>query len=179
MRLRRSAAPTRLQTGTTTEFAVAFTLVLAVTMAVINICFLPVRYLFCQAVMSELADTAGHCEKLSDANKLVKQDASWKARLASVGVTISKEELILLATTSDGKGKLRINAAQAVPDEWLPGNSKGPFIYSVILQASCTIAPAVHSKDGLFGPVTIPVRCGSQWENISLDPKSSKYFLQE
>ncbi|MBY0551360.1 MAG: hypothetical protein K2W95_29030 [Candidatus Obscuribacterales bacterium] len=172
----------RKQTGNITEFAAAFTVFLSMALPLLNISFVPIRYLFCQAIVSDLANSLAHCEKRSDADKMLRQDQSWKSKLANFGVTVENERLEIIATTSDGKAKLILRQGQSIPAEWLPNDPKGPFIYSLALRTSCRIAPAVGADGGipgLSGPITLPVSGVSQWENVSPNPKNTRYFIEE
>lgn len=170
----------RVQQGQITEFAAAFVVFLMFALALINVSFIPVRYLFCQGIVSDLATTLAHCEKRSDADTLLKRDQTWKAKLANFGVTVLTEQSEIIATASDGSGKVTFKPGQPIPPQWLPNDPKSP-VYSIAVKTTCRISPAIGGDGGapgLFGPVTLPVRGVCQWENTSPDAKTSKYFLE-
>lgn len=165
--------PRRIAKGQLTEFAAAFAILLSIVLPLITLAFVPVRYLFCQGIVSERAASLAHCEKRSDVYKALKQDQSWKSSLSKVGVAVSGEEVSFLVTTGDGKSKLVLREGQALPPEWLPDGPKGPFIYSLILSAKCAIS------SGVISPINATIGSDSQWDNLSPDPKTLKYFIAE
>jgi hypothetical protein len=172
----------RSSRGELTEFGAAFLILLSVALPLINVSFIPIRYLFCQAIIAERAALLGHCEKRSDVYQMLKQDKSWKATLAKVGVTVSNDQVVFIVTNNDGTTKTVIKEGQPLDAQWLPDAKKGPFVYSLMLSTKCAIAPAVYSSSGppgLTSPVNLTVTGSSQWENVSADSKTSKYFIAE
>lgn len=163
----------RSQKGQITEFAAAFVAFILVALPLIDVCSIPARYMLCQGIISELTSSLAHCEKRTDAYLFLKKDQSWKDTLSKFGVVVSNEQLTLLATTTDGSQKIELSESQKPSADWLPDGAKGPFIYSLTLKANCAIAA------GLNTPVNLTVSGNSQWENVSPDPKTLKYFIAE
>jgi hypothetical protein len=150
----------------------------------VNISFIPVRYLLCQATLTELIHHLAVCEKRSDAYAILQKDHSWETSLAKYGVTVSREQLILTATTNDGNQRFVVRQNQQLPSEWLPGGSKSPCTYSLSLSADCSIAPFFHGDTGIPGlnaPISMTLSGLSQWENLAKDPKVQKFpfFINE
>lgn len=163
----------RSRKGQLTEFATAMLLFVCLLLPITDLCSLPLRYLFCQAMVSKLAATLAHCEKRSEAGQFLKQEQSWKATLAHLGISVSNEELELVASTSDGARKISLKESQTIPSAWLPDGPNAPYIYSIMLKADCGM------KSGIFGPVSIRVSSDCPWENVSPNPKTLKYFIAE
>lgn len=170
------------RSGQLSEFGAAFIVLLMVIMPLINVSFVPVRYLLCQAILADRVSSLAHCEKRSDVYVLLERDQSWKSLLSKVGVTVSNEQVAFVATTSDGKQKQVLLRGQLIPPQWLPDGSNEPLIYSVSLKADCSIPPAVYGASGppgLTAPVRMTINTDAQWENTSADPESLKYFIDE
>jgi len=132
-----------------------------------------------QGVFSELSRRLGHCEKYTEAQALMKNEKWWSESLAMCGVTLNKPQLELLVTTGDGARSAVFSGGNKLPDEWLPGGANSvptPCIYSIGLSADCTIAALYQ---GPFAPAVIKVSAHSQWENLSKDPTSHYYFINE
>jgi len=167
----------RTKKGQVTEFGAVFCiLILFVFLPLLNLSFIPVRFMISQGVFSEVSRRLGHCEKFSEAQDLITKDQQWLQLLSLFGVTVNKPQLELLVTTSDGKRSAVFNGASKLPDEWLPGGANSPCIYSVGLKADCTISALYQ---GPFQPAVVRVAAQSQWENLSKDPKSLYYFINE
>ncbi len=167
----------RKQNGNISEFGAALiTLICFVILPLLNLSFIPVRYMLCEGALNELTRRLAHCEKLTEAQDTLKKDNAWKTILDRCGVTISGERLSLLVTTSDGTRGIVLNPGGQLSDEWLPGGANGPCIYSLSVKANFTIAALYQ---GPFKPVTITITSHSQWENLSKNPKSLNYFINE
>lgn len=177
---------TRSQNGTSlVEFGASTTLLICLILfPLINIAFIPVRYMFCHEVISDLARRLSHCETRSDAYRLMQQDQQWKAILSRCGVTVSGEQLNLIATTSDGTQSVSVGQGVQLPADWLPGGTKSPCIYSLAVSATCAISPVFSGgggPSGLKSPINVTIAAGSQWENLARDPRSTTlaYFVNE
>lgn len=166
----------RRQAGSIAEFGVAImVLICFVLLPLLNLSFIPVRYVMCEGIMSELTRRLAHSDKFSEAQTIMAKDQWWKNVLATCGVTTKGETLRMVVTTSDGTKAITSEGGK-LPDEWLPGGANGPCIYSLEVKADCTIAALYQ---GPFPPVNMTIRSHSQWENLSKDPESLKYFINE
>lgn len=168
----------RSGTGSITEFGTALVVLIAfIMMPLLAICSVPCRYMFCQGVLNELATRVAHCEKPSEAAALVK-DEGWKRMLASAGVSVSNERLVVRVATSDGAKQYAYSPGQAWPAEWLPNKSPAgsPFVYSLTVSCTCNIP-----IPGLKAPIKLAVASNATWENLARDPKSINlvYFIEE
>jgi hypothetical protein len=141
----------------------------------LNLCFIPVRYMLCEGALTELSRRLAHSEKFTDAEAMMAKEQWFKSFLQQCGVKVSKENIRILVTTADGTRSIVKNGAD-LPEEWLPGGANGPCIYSLELRADCTISALYQ---GPFQPVTVTLKSHSQWENLSKDPASLEYFINE
>jgi len=173
--------------GSIVEFAAAIALFICVVLIpFVNMGFVPVRYMLCETIISNLALRLSHCEKLTDAQTMLLDDQSWKTTLNKFGVYVSGEQIEMIATTDDGSRKFSLKEGQSWPQQWLPSGANGPYLYSLNVHCQCSINPFFHSDilpglAGLTRPVNFEVTGGSQWENLSRDPKSATlaYFMEE
>jgi hypothetical protein len=169
------------------EFAAAIALFICVVLIpFVNMGFVPVRYMLCETILANLALRLSHCEKLSDAYTMLLGDQYWKTTLNKFGVDVSGEEIVMLATTGDGSQKYSVKEGQSWPKEWLPSGANGPYLYSLTVHCQCSINPffrgdTLPALAGITRPVNFEVSGGSQWENLSRDPKSATlaYFMEE
>lgn len=162
--------------GNISEFGASFlVLIVFVLLPMMNLCFIPVRYMLCEGALTELSRRLAHSEKFSDAQAMMKNETWFKTFLKQCGVTISGERLSILVTTADG-ARSTVKQQSDLPGEWLPGGSNGPCIYSLEVKADCTISALYQ---GPFQPVKVTLRSHSQWENLAKDPNSLEYFINE
>lgn len=174
-------ARSRSQNGNFYEFAAALIVLISfIVVPLLTIGFIPMRFMLSHGVMSDLTYRLSHCESRTDAYTLLNKDKRWKDLLSKFGVTVSGEQLSLIATTSDGGARVVVQQGQQLSPEWLPGGAQGSLIYSLELRAQCSIAPLFHGNaavPGLTQPVTLVLSTRSQWENVSRDPKSASFFI--
>jgi len=165
----------RGQNGSIPEFGSAFMfLIVFVLLPLLNLSFVPLRYMLCEGVISNLTRRLAHCEKYSDAEKMLTNETWHRNFLNTCGVNVRNERIRLVASSNAGGGN-RVKQGD-LPDEYLPGGSFSPCIYSLEVQADCTISALYQ---GPFKPATIKLTTHSQWENLSKNPKTAQYFINE
>lgn len=149
-------------------------LVVLILIPLLSLAFVPIRYSMCQGAVSELVVRLAHSETRSDAYKTLATDERWRKVLGGCGATVRSAKLVLVASTGDGK-QVVIDQSGRIPEEWLPGGSNGPCIYSLHLDCECGIAPLFGGTGSIVGinaPVPLTVSSSAHWENLSRDPKS-------
>jgi hypothetical protein len=167
----------RTKKGQVSEFGAVFcAMILFVFLPLLNFSFMPVRFLITQGIFCEFSRRLGHCEKFTEAQALMAKDARWLQMLGLCGVNVSNPKLELLVTTGDGSRSAVFTGGNKLPDEWLPGGANSPCIYSIGLKGDCTISALYQ---GPLQPAVVKVAGHSQWENLSKDPKSIDYFINE
>ena len=168
----------RTRKGQISDFGAALMLLVCfVLFPLMNLSFIPVRYMITQGAMSELVRRLAHSDKYSEAQAQMKRETWWKTFLGGCGVDISKERMFLLITTSDGAKSFSVSGDETnIPDQWLPGGENAPCIYTLSVAADCSIAPLYA---GPFQPPTVSVAAHAEWENLSKDPQSLRYFINE
>ncbi len=166
------------------EFAASTCLLICfLLIPILNIAFLPVRFMITNGVLSELTHRLSHCESRSEAYTAMSGELWWKSTLSKCGVTVSGEQLSLIILTSDGSNSLVLKRGDILPADWLPGGKNAPCIYSLEAKMNCSAAPLFKTSAinvaGLTSPVTLSLSSRSQWENLSRDPKTLAYYINE
>ena len=150
---------------------------------VIDISFVPLRYLISQGVLNEITHRLAVVEKRSEAYTKLNTDLWWRNFLSNCGVEVSNPKLKLLICGKNETDKLTLNAGADVPDQWLPEGSKGPCVYSLELEADCAISPLYKGESGgipgFNSPITFKMQSRSQWENLGRNPRTTEYFINE
>lgn len=142
--------------------------------------FIPVRYLICTGVINEYAHRLSLSEKRSDC--YAAGDNWWRDFLLRCGITVHEPSKSLIICGRDEGDRLVVRQGETVPAEWLPNGSKGPCLYSLEVSLNADIPPLVsssHGLPGLTGPITMTFASRSNWENFGRDPETRLYYVNE
>lgn len=166
------------------EFGAAMVVFVCCFLApMIDLSFIPVRYLIAQGVVIELTHRLALTEKRTDAYALLNSDPWWKNFLDKCGVTVNNPKLKMVVCGQNPSNMISQNSAgDNLTTEWLPGGANGPCVYSLELVVDCDLPPLFNLNAGIPGftsPVTIPIKGRSQWENLGLNPQTGKYYINE
>lgn len=164
------------------EFGASMAVFICLVLApLIDLSFIPVRYLVTQGVVIELTHRLSLTEKRSDAYALLHNDLWWKVFLDKCGVTVKNPKLRMVVCGQNASQMTSVeNSGDELPAEWLPEGSNGPCVYSLELSADCDLPPLFSlgvGIPGFTGPVTIPIKARSQWENLGRDPQTGSYYI--
>ena len=166
-----------------TEFAAAFvTLVIFFFVPLVNMSFIGVRFFIMQGAVQEFAHRLALAEKRSDSYTTLASDSRWSDYCNNCGMTIEHKNLDLVICSSTNASQIRLHAGQPVPAQWLPGGTNSPCVYTYDLSVSLSIPPiytGVPAIPGITAPLTFTFDGRSAWENLSRDPISSEYFINE
>lgn len=160
---------------------------------VVDMSFLPARYLLVHTYLDKVVHRMALSEKRSQAMQYL-NGGSWKAAVEKLGVTVKDAKATLVICDDTGGQKLSLAGGADVPQDQLPNGAKLPNgdnqarIYSLELAVVVDIPPLFNNKVGLPGfnkPITVTLRTRDQWENLSpdplttSDPKAVKYYINE
>lgn len=140
----------------------------------VDISFVPVRYLLVHTYLEKVVHHMALSEKRSDAIKYL-NTGNWKAAVEQWGIKVKNAKANLLINDNTGSKTITIESNNKVPPNWLPDSSKKgeAFVYSLELAVEADIPPLFSSDIGLPGfnkPVSITFRNHEQWENLAADP---------
>lgn len=165
------------------EFAAAFSvLILFVLLPLINMVAIPIRMGFANAAVKDAVQFMSKSEKLSAAKQILESGSRLQARLSAItGVSLKSAQLSL--TASGKAGTQSFNGA--VPADWLPDGKNGPCRYSLVLDCRLDISPLFMISMGELGvpglsePFDAHMVESCAWENLSKDPQSKEFYLNE
>ncbi len=156
---------------------------------VIDMAFVPARYLMVHTYLDSVVHRMALSEKRSQAIKYL-NDPSWKTALNTFGVTVKNAQINLRVTDSSAGKSLSLPGSTEVPKEWLP-HSRRPGqtrVYSLELSVNVDVPPLFNGNGGLPGfssPIAFTFRNRAQWENLSPDPLETgdpgnpKYYINQ
>ena len=193
MNTRTKNCSTRSKRGATLfEFAAALSLFFcAVLVPLIDISFIPARYLLTYTNLDKVVHRMALSEKRSQALKFLHEDDSWKKAVEAWGVSVKNVKAQLVVCDPTGSSRLTLSEGNAVPSSFLPNGSKiadAGCTYALEVTTTVDIPPLYSSKSGLPGftqPIEFKFNNRAQWENLSPDPysttdaKSVKYYINE
>ena len=166
------------------EFGSAMVLFICFFLApLIDVSFIPVRYLIAQGVLCELTHRLSLAETRTDAYTLLNSETWWQDFLNKFGITAHDTKLKLVVLGKIPSDMTSANsAADHLTSDWLPEGSKGPCVYSLELSSDCDLPPLFSFDAGLPGfttPVTLNLKARSQWENLGRNPQTGNFYINE
>lgn len=175
---------TRTRTGATiAEFGAAFiVLVIFIFIPLINAGFVVVRYYLATGALTEYVHRLSLTEKRSQALSMLSTDTWWSDFASNCGVTVTNKQLKVIVCGANESDKLTVTNAQEIPDDWLPEGAKGPCVYTVNMEVDILVSPVFCGSNGIPGitaPVPMNIAAHSHWENLSRDPKTKEFFINE
>lgn len=174
----------RTSGSTIAEFGAGLVVfVCVVFIPVIDISFVPARFLLVQNYLEKVVHHMAVSEKRSDAIKYMTEDGdNWKKIVETFGVTFKSAKANLLVLNNSGNTQLSLTGTTPVPKTWLPSATNQSRLYSLELVTEVDIPPLFKGSSGLPGfskPVTFTFRNRAQWENVSPDPLLGEYYINE
>ncbi len=164
-----------------TEFGPALVVfVCFILTPLLDLGFIPVRYLITSGVINEYTHRLSLSEKRSDC--YAPADNWWRDFLRRCGITVHEPTVSLVVCGQNDGDKIVVRQSESIPSEWLPNGTRGPCLYCVELTANADIPPLVsasHGLPGLTGPVTMKFSSRSSWENLGRDPETRQYWINE
>lgn len=169
--------------GSIAEFGAAFlVLVVFIFIPLINACFVAVRYFIATGAITEYVHRLSLTERRSQAVSMLTSDTWWSDFSSKCGVTVTNKKLSVVICGANEGDKLTLNQIQDVPANWLPSGDKGPCVYTIQLDVDVDVAPVYAGGSGCPGitaPLPMKISAHSDWENLSRNPKTKRYFINE
>jgi hypothetical protein len=164
------------------EFSCVFVLlVCGIAIPLLNLGIVPIRWALSYSFLENSVRNLARCETFSEALRTNAQDNSMDDALASLGgVTVDKAHLYL-QLHSEKRGTKEIDMPGKVPQEWLKGDSQ-VFLTRCV---EISISPLITSRpfglkiEGVNSPVKVCLVASSPWENLSKNPLTCEYFVNE
>lgn len=165
------------------EFAAVFAvLILFIIMPLINLAAIPIRMAFANAAVKNTVHKLALSNKFSQA--LDASNALLKPQLDAItGVNLDSKKLTLIATNGQG-ACTPFGAPGSISKDWLPDGKSPPYRYDLELACDLYISPLFtieHMGEipGLSAPFNARFREVYAWENLSKDPATQEFFLNE
>lgn len=166
-----------------TEFTAAFVvLVIFFFVPLVNLSFIGVRFFIAQGAAQEFVHRLALAEKRSDSYNTLSTDSWWSDFCRNCGLQIGSSKLAMLVSATNTSDQLRLAQGQPVPTDFLPGGAKAPCIYTYELTVEVNI-PAIYTGGpavpGITTPIPVKLAARSAWENLSRDPATTEYYVNE
>ena len=168
------------------EFSAIFSvLVLFVLVPLVDLAAVPARMAFANAAVRDAVHNLALSSKFSQAQSTLAAGSLLQARINSIsGASLVSNTLSIMATNS--KGSSSFSSPGAIPSNWLPDGEGGPYRYNLVLSCVVDISPLflVGSDSGVDVPgLTRPFRANITesyaWENLSKNPETQQFYLNE
>ncbi len=164
------------------EFAAALAiLICCIFIPLTNLAAVPVRYLIGYSMVSEFTHKLSLAEKRSQAITLTRVSSPFEKFAREFGISVGDSELSVLCKNNESE-TLTVANKEPIPQAWLPGGSKGPCIYLLQNRVDITIQPILSlslKAPGLTSPLSLTVQSDAPWENLSCDPLTRQFYINE
>ncbi|MBX9695833.1 MAG: hypothetical protein K2Z81_25835 [Cyanobacteria bacterium] len=181
---------TRSATGAAqlTEFGAATVMLITfIVLPLINIAIIPVRFAMGKSIVSTQARNLSKSETFSEALARNNNESSrWAALQAVGGITVKNSQLSLTVQSTKGATPQSFSAPRTIPSNLLPTKGREcPYLYVLDQKVSVDIYPLVAVSwpqariPGLTGPLSIQFHEVSVWENLSRDPVTGEFFINQ
>ena len=167
------------------EFAAVFAvLILFIVMPLINLAAIPIRMAFANAAVKDTVHKLALSSKFSEALSTLSDGSLLKARLDSItGVRLASQKLTLISINSQG-AETPFGGPGSISKNWLPDGDSKPYRYNLELSSEMDISPLFTMENmgdipGLTGPFRAHFREVYAWENLSKDPSTQQFYLNE
>ena len=189
-RARIARKPERSENGSAlTEFSAALMMfILFMFVPLLDCGIIPIRYAFAYGVLNVLTHRMALCEKVSQADQMLKTEKWWHANLTACDIGIKSTSLNLkVVSKQNAETQVRIPEPAALPAQWQPDANAGPYFYYLELTTELEISPLFKMDmfgaglPGLTGPATIAITTDADWENLGRDSESpaQDFYLNE
>lgn len=169
--------------GAIAEFGTAFVvLVIFFFVPLVNLSFIAVRYFIAQGLIQEYVHRLAQTEKRSESYTMLSNDTWWKDFCDRCGVTVSNHTLKLVVCGAGTSEKVILASGAPVTSQWLPGGSKAPCVYTMDLVVDVQVPPVYNggpAVPGITSPLPLKIEGHSNWENLSRNPVTTEYFINE
>jgi len=164
------------------EFASALTiLIICFFIPLLNLTAVPVRYLIGVGMISDLTHKLSLAESRTQAISLASDLTSYQEFAKKFGISIGECNLSMICRNKASE-TIVLPEKKPVPAAWLPGGAKGPCIYLLQTKTELAISPLVCGSPkvpGVTAPLKLTFVANSPWENLSCDPSTRLFYLNE
>lgn len=164
------------------EFSAVFAvLIVVILLPLVDLCAIPIRAFFATAAVKETIHTLALSSKFSQAQTAL--SAHLQPRLNAItGVSLRSANLSLAASSASGSSSFA--GPGSVPENWLPDGKNGPYHYKLVLTCDMDISPLFligsgSDIPGFSAPFRTKISESYAWENLSKNPSTGQFFLNE
>ena len=170
-----------------TEFGAAlFILLGCVVLPLLNMAIIPVRYGMGKSIVTAEVRRLARSESFSEALASVTSESSkWQQLNAIGGIDVNETELSMTIESTKTKQIETFRAPKTIPARVLPEGKDSPCVYLLDLKVDVAIHPLVSISwtniriPGLTGPIPIRFHEVAAWENLTRDPVTGDFFLNQ
>jgi hypothetical protein len=185
-RMKKHTRRNKFGSANISEFgAVLVMLLTCLVLPLLNLAIIPVRYAVARSIVSTEARNLAKCESLSEAMDSVDLWSEKHSGLQALGgIDLKTSQLTLTVEESQSKITHSYSNPRSIPQNLLP-DGKSNCTYMIELEANLEIHPLITASyrqariPGLSGPISLRLREVAAWENLSRDPLSGEFFVNQ
>jgi len=163
-------------------------LVAVVVVPLLDLMIVPVRWMLAQELANDYARRLAMCETFRQSYALMDADPSLAARLQQLGGVKAESISLRLRISRIGAASeeaVVVDQPGKIPQEWLPNGSKAPCEYFLELDIKSLLSPAIlvsipgTTVPGLTTPIPVVIRASHEWANLSMNPNTQMFYINE
>lgn len=174
-------------TAQLTEFAAAlFLLISCIVLPLLNMAIIPVRYGMAKSIVTAEVRRLARCESFGEALKSVTSETGkWEQLNAVGGIDVKETQLCMTVESIKTRRVEAYRRPKTIPPALLPEGADGPCVYMLDLTVDVAIHPLVSvawsnlNVPGLTGPIAIQFHEVAAWENLTRDPVTGEFFVNQ
>ncbi len=184
MCVRQAGKAPRNEKGTAiTEFAGSLVIFICFAfIPFVDMAFVPARYLLVSTYLENVVHHMALSEKRSDALFYLKNGSNFRAFVNTLGVNLHSADANLVVCDDSGATRSVIPGSTPVPDNMLPNSTNKPLVYTLELNVVADVPPLFGQAGSIPGfnkAIIFNFKNRYDWENLSPDPQSGTYFINE
>ena len=148
----------------------------------VDMTFLAARYVIANTYLQTIAQKVAMSDKRSEASSYLMNQSNWRQVIENMGFKVNSANFDIVVCSNAGKNLVRFPGTAALPSTFLPNsvNQKNdPHIYEIELSVNAEIAPMFLGVLAWSKPIQLSLKSRAPWENLSPDPETGKFFINE
>lgn len=165
------------------EFSSGLTLFIGVVLIpFVDMSFLAARYVLANNYLQTVAQKVAMLDKRSEVSTYLTKESNWQQVITSMGFKVNSADFDMVVCNNAGNNLVKFAGNSPLPATFLPNSSNqknDPRIYELELNVNAEITPMFLGVLNWSKPINLKLKSRAPWENLSPDPDTGKFYINE